>query len=48
MKGFSKAVAIFEAEPVEGAARLFRQTLPRLHRKFWRSVLSGAALKPIE
>ncbi len=42
VKGFSKAVVIFEAEPVEGARRLFRQTIPRLHRKFWRNLLTGA------
>ena len=43
LKGFSRAVPIFEAEPVDGAARLFRQTLPRLHRKFWKGVFSGAS-----
>jgi class 3 adenylate cyclase len=45
VKGFSKAVAIFEARPVDGAARLFRQTLPRLPRKLWRSLLAGVADK---
>ena len=43
LKGFSRAVPIFEAEPLEGAAKLLVQTLPRLHRRFWRRLLAGAA-----
>jgi adenylate cyclase len=40
LKGFSKAVAVFEAVPLEGPAKLLVQTLPRLHRRFWRSLLT--------
>ena len=43
LKGFSKAVPIFEATPIEGPARLFTQTLPRLHRRFWRTILTGGS-----
>jgi adenylate cyclase len=45
LKGFSRPMAIFEAQPLEGAAKLLVQTLPRLHRRFWRTLLSGAAEK---
>jgi len=45
LKGFSRPVPVFEAQPLEGAARLLSQTLPRLHRRFWRTLLAGAPEK---
>ncbi len=41
LKGFARAMPIFEAQPVGGTAKLFGQTLPRLHRRFWRTLLAG-------
>lgn len=42
LKGFSRAVPIFEAQALEGAAKLFAQ-LPRLRRRFWRTLLTPSA-----
>lgn len=45
LKGFSKPVPIFEAVALEGAARLFVQTLPRLPRRFWKALLAGSSAR---
>jgi class 3 adenylate cyclase len=41
LKGFARSVPIFEAAPLGGTAKLFAQTIPRLHRRFWKSLLAG-------